>query len=510
MQTQSLSPAARRKLINLIRIEDDLLRRKASTCLHSFAKYMWRVIEPETPFKDGWHIQAICKHLEAVANFDIKNLVINEPPRHMKSIITCVMWPAWVWGTRPHLSFIFGSHSMSLSQRDSIKTRQIIESERYHMVFSKADWTLADDQNKTSIFSNSQGGSRRAVGVGTKIVGQGGDFLVVDDPNDSGEIHSSLHRENVIYWYDKVLSSRVNNPKRNAKVVVMQRLHEEDLSGHIYSKYGDKYDRLVLPGRYNKKVETEDDLKYMKSKTTLGFIDPREQDGDILWPEQWDEESLDGLAESLEENAEAQINQNPVPNDGGLFPKSQWLHYDAPPSPILSTVTFVDCAQKPGLSNDYSVFATWARTHMGFYLLGLTREKTDAPLLESLTENIYNTFKPDAMVIEDKSAGSSLIQHLRKNTTIPAIAYDPKQRDKVVRATAATPTVKAGKCYLPRRIAGTVKERGVVKQVNLIDIFKNEHESFPKGKNDDTVDTTSMMVEYFLKSQGSEPRIRTL
>lgn len=496
-------------LINSIRIDQEIQRRDAFRSLYSYVKYMWDVIEPEVPFKDGWHIQAICDHLEAVTEFQIRNMTINEPPRHMKSSVVCVMWPSWVWGHYPGRSFIFASHSAGLAQRDSIKTRQLIESPKYKAVFNQ-DWTLLDDQNTTSVFTNSRGGSRRSVGVGTKIVGQGGDYLVVDDPNDSNEINSEAHREKVIYWYDNVFSTRVNNPQKNAKLVVMQRLHEADLTGHINEKYGDKYDRLVLPGKYDKRVETDDDLEFMKSKTALGFQDPRSQDGEVLWPEQWDEHSLIELETSLEGNAEAQIQQNPVLKSGGLFPKHHWKEYTSPPSTVIHTATFVDCAQKPGISNDFSVFATWAKTENGFYLIGFERRKTDAPLLESLSESVYERFKPDAFVIEDKSAGSSLIQTLRANTTIPVIAYDPKQRDKVVRATAATPTVAAGKCYLPRHISGQVTTKQGTQDVNLIDIFKKEHEAFPKAKNDDTVDTTSMMVEYFLKFRGNGPRIRSL
>lgn len=489
----------RQHLIEYIKTQRELLRRKSFDSLYHFTRFMWSVIEPETPFVDGWHIYVICKHLEAVTTFDITRLVVNEPPRHMKSIIVCVMWPAWVWGRLPNRSFIFGSHSLGLAQRDSIKCRQLIESPEYRSVFDQ-DWALVDDQNTVTAFTNDCGGTRRSVGVGSSITGQGGDYLVVDDPHDVGEIYSELSREKVKFWHDKVLSSRINNPKKNAKVLIMQRLHEDDLTGHILKKHPD-CDRLILPGRYNPDREPE-----LVSKTRLQFEDPRTEKGALLWPERWDDKSFKELEDSLEDEAEAQINQDPKSGKGGLFPRDNWKFYDAPPSTILELVLFGDCAQKPGISNDYSVLALWARSDNGFYLLDLLREKTDAPLLESLVIQKYNEKKPNDVVIEDKSAGSSLIQYLQTQTTIPVLAYDPLQRDKVVRATAATPTVRAGKCFLPREIKGT--DEG--KPVNLIKLFIKEHESFPRSKHDDMVDTTSMMVEYFSKRGTIQPRIRTL
>jgi predicted phage terminase large subunit-like protein len=498
MSNNNLTLKQRELLIRYVEIQREVLRRKARKSLYYFTKFMWTVIEPETPFVDGWHLEALCEHLEAATKFQIPRLVVNEPPRHMKSILVCVMWPAWVWGKYPNRSFIFGSHSASLAQRDSIKCRQVITSDRYKEVFGAA-YSLVDDQNTTSRFTNTRGGTRRAVGVGTSLTGDGADYVVVDDPHDAGEIYSEVARDKVIYWYDKVLSTRVNNPLRNVKVVVMQRLHEMDLCGHIRKHFGNEYDWLILPAEFDPQSE-------VVSSTKLNFKDPRTQKGEILWPCQWNSDALNTLRLSLGDDATSQLDQNPKPNKGGLFPKSDWKVYTASPSTILETATFIDPAQKPGLSNDYSVIATWAKAESGYYLLDLLREKTDAPLLESLTIFNYNKWKPNAVIIEDKSAGSSLIQYLRGQTTIPVIAFDPLQRDKVVRATAATPTVRAGKCFLPLRIDG--KEDG--KNVNLVEVFKKEHEVFPRSAHDDMVDTTSMMVEYFSKRANITPRIRQL
>jgi predicted phage terminase large subunit-like protein len=484
-----------------IEIEKEISRRLARVSLYHFTKYFWKLIEPETPFVDGWHIKAICDHLEAVARFDIQKLIINIPPRHMKSILGCVAFPAWVWVDQPDKSFIYGSHSATLATRDSIKTRQIIESQLYRETFN-IDWKLLGDQNLKTSFKNSRGGTRHSVGVGSGITGFGGDFLFIDDPTSALDAHSELARDEAIRWNDTVLSTRINNPKKYAKVLIMQRLHENDLTGHLIKT--NNYDRLILPAEFDPDADDES-----KSKTALNFIDPRQKKGELLWPNQWDEKAIEDAKITLGQDAEAQLNQTPKPPKGGLFPIEDWRFYEASPSSILETGLFIDAAQKPGVSNDYSVFAVWARTENAYFLLDLWQQKTDAPTLEALTLSYSEKWRPNAVVIEDKSAGSSLIQYLLYKTSLPVLPFDPGQRDKVVRATAATPTVRAGKCYLPKAPI-MIQDDESRKTVNLIDLFVKQHNKFPKTKHDDMVDTTSMMIEFFSKRSLSGPRIRSI
>lgn len=495
---ETLQTQIRNNTIKQIAVEREISRRLAKDSFYHFVRYMWTVIEPETKFVDGWHIKTLCEHAEAVTRFEIKKLNVNMPPRHMKSIIWCVMWPAWVWGKNPERSFIFGSHSLTLATRDSIKTRQLINSDEYRNVFDQT-WTLADDQDQKTVFKNTRGGVRKSVGVGSAVTGEGADYLVVDDPTNALEAHSELAREEAIRWWDTVLSTRINNPKRYAKVIIMQRLHEKDLSGHVM-KTDLEFERLILSARFNP------DSK-LKSKTSLNFIDPRTKKGELLWGNQWDEASIKDAEARLGDDASAQLDQEPKTPGGGFFPPAYWKYYKASPSEILSTVLFVDAAQKPGVSNDYSVYALWARTQNGYYLLDLMREKTDGPLLEELTIQMCARWCIDEVIIEDKSAGSSLIQYLLNYTSLPVTPFNPGRLSKEVRAAAAKPTVKAGKCYLPEKpIMGT--EDG--KEVNLIEVFVEEHEKFLKAAHDDTVDTTSMMVKHFNTYELVQPGIRSL
>ncbi len=263
-----------------------------------------------------------------------------------------------------------------------------------------------------------------------------------------------------------------------------------------------EYERLILQARYELKAN-------VVSKTSLGFVDPRKIEGELLWPSRFDDQALKEMEIPLGELSHAQMQQDPKPRLGSLFESDWWVRYDKPPASIIEVVQFWDCAQKPGVTNDYSVCATWARCSDGYYLLDLLREKTTAPILEEYAISKYKLLIPDAVVVEDKSAGSSLIQYLRTldGLVIPVLAFNPKG-DKTVRAIGATPTVKAGKCHLPNYPMWGQDELG--NKIDLIKAFINEHERFPNVAHDDMVDTTSMMIKHFSKRMQITPRIRTL
>lgn len=496
-----VSPSLQRaKLIELIEIEKEIVRRKAIGDFYTFVRFMWSVIEPTTPFVDGWHIRAICQHLEAVKDFKISKLIINMPPRHMKSILVSVMFPAWVWIRNPERRFIYCSYSEALAVRDSLKTRLLIESEVYQELvlqcaksYGVKRWYLRDDSNQKKLFENTATGARLSVGVGGGLTGQGGDYLFVDDPLNALEVTSDAALEEVNTWHDLAFSTRYNDPKRHAKIIVMQRLHEKDLTGHVMEKKSGEYERLILPARFNPDVE-----EGLKSKTVLNWQDPRQEKGELLWPSRFDDNALKDLEDDLNrftDSADAQLQQDPKPRKGGLFPRDNWIMNRASPDYVIDVVQFWDCAQKPGITNDYSVCSTWAVTPNGYFILNVLREKTTAPILEALAISQYEDFKPSAVVIEDKSAGSSLIQKLQSDTSIPVIPFNPT-KDKEVRATGAAPTQHAKKIELPLG-AEWVKE------------FIKEHEKFPKSQHDDQVDTTSMAVEYFRKFSGKGPRVRS-
>jgi predicted phage terminase large subunit-like protein len=478
-------------LIKLTELEQAIDIKLCEQSLYHFVKRAWNILEPDKPFVDGWHTKAFCEHLEAVTLFVIPRLLINVPPRHAKSIISTVLWPAWVWIKYPQRRFIFASYSASLAMRDSVKCRQVIESDWYRQTF-KIKWALADDQNTKSKFMNSEQGFRYATSVGGTLTGEGGDYLVADDPLNVMDAYSEPARQEAWRWWSQSMSTRANDPNRVGRVVIMQRLHEDDPSGHILKIVEPelRYDLLILPAEYD--IKRASQIK----PTTIGWRDPRTKDGELLWPERFSAANIRELKSTLgTQAASGQLNQDPIPGEGGIFKRKDWKWYKIAPTEIEMIVQIWDCAESPGVSNDYSVCTTWAFTSTRAYALDLWRDKVEAPQLNRVARSQYGKFKPDIILIEKKSHGTQLIQTLQQDQEqyYPVVPYNPKGVSKLTRAVGATPMVENGSCYLPEYASWT-------------EDFILEHEKFPLGAHDDQVDTTSMMADHFRKVNNFNPR----
>src|SRR5580704_15539552 len=257
-------------------------RELATRYFREFVRQAWPIIEPLTPFVPGWHIDAIIDHLEAVTRGEIRNLLINVPPRHMKSLLVSVLWPAWEWIRHPERRWLFSSYAASLSIRDSIKCRTLIESPWYQSFWGDR-FALASDQNTKTRFDNDRSGYRIATSVGGTATGEGGDRIVCDDPHNVQDAESDSIRKATLDWWDVVMSTRVNDPRTAAKVVVMQRCHQRDLSGHLLERGG--WEHLCLPAEYEGPTRT----------TSISWSDQREQQGELLWPERFGPREIEDL-----------------------------------------------------------------------------------------------------------------------------------------------------------------------------------------------------------------------
>ena len=252
-------------------ILDEIDAERALRSLREFVRQTWVIVEPSTPFVPGWHIDAIIEHLEAVTCGQIRNLLINVPPRHMKSLLVSVLWPAWEWIVHPERRWLCSSYAASLSIRDSTKCRRLIESPWYRR-FWEDRFALTTDQNTKSRFDNDRSGYRIATSVGGAATGEGGDRIVCDDPHNVQEAESDSIRNGTTSWYDVVMSTRVNDPRTAAKVVVMQRCHQRDLSGHLLAQGG--WDLLCLPAEYEGPTRA----------TSIGFVRPASESGSYYGP----------------------------------------------------------------------------------------------------------------------------------------------------------------------------------------------------------------------------------
>lgn len=460
---------------------------RAEHLLAHFLRSAWHLLEPGREYLHNWHVDCIAEHLEAVRLGQIRRLIVNQPPRSLKSTLITVCFPVWLWIKDPARRFMCASYADRLSTKHNMDRRSIIESSWYKTAWG-GRFTLAPDQNEKTKFMNDHRGQMFSTSVGGSGTGEGADIIVIDDPQNPEMSESEAERERVIRWYDGTMSSRLNDKKKGAEIIVMQRLHEKDLTGHLLGKEdGSTWTHLCLQAEATKK------------QVFVFPVSKREvvrEEGDILHSDREGPAELKIARIKLGPRYQGQYQQDPRPMDGGFFKRSWWKFYRELPMQRTRRVQFWDCAEKPGVSTDFSVCETWDETPVGYFLVDVWRQRVAFPELESAAQNLFAQYHPDAVVIEDKSAGVQLIQNLRAKTTLPVVPYNPGRRDKVVRAAGAQPTVMAGNCYLPLSRP-------------WVELFISECETFPNAEHDDQVDPLSMMVEFF-RNNGIGPRIRTL
>lgn len=466
---------AQEKADELVELERELTRKS----LYHFSQKAWHVIEPGRRFVPGWHIQAISEHLEAVFHGEIRNLLINVPPRHMKSIETSVLFPAWAWANRPEIRWLFSSYAESLSIRDSVKCRRVIQSEWYQKRFGHV-FQLTGDQNEKKKYENDKTGHRIATSVMGAGTGEGGDIIVADDPHKVMEAESDTVRQHVLDWWDGEMSTRGNDPKTVCKVIVMQRVHEKDLSGHVLAEKG--YEHLCLPAEF----EPE-----RKCVTSIGWEDPREKAGALLWPDRFGAPQIAAMKRELGSYRYAgQGQQRPAPAEGNIFKRAWWKFWTVLPSEYDFLAMSVDLPFSEGPDNSYAVFGIWLRAGADKYLIDMVRDQIgfndQCAVMANLAGKWNHPEKEGARAlnaywIEKKANGAAMLDTLKKK--IPALLPIEPRGSKVIRAQAQAPQIESGNVYLP--------DPSIAPWVND---FIEEHAVFPNGAFDDQVDMTSQAL----------------
>lgn len=456
MQTLTLTQADR------LSVDREVARRS----LAAFAKMAWRVLEPSTPLRWGWALDAICAHLEAVTEGAIPRLLMNVPPGMMKSLLTGVIWPAWEWGPRgkPGMRFLGTAHKQDLAIRDAMKCRRLIASAWYQERWPIA---LVSDQNAKSKFENAATGFREAMAF-TSMTGSRGDRIILDDPLSADDANSDAALRAAELTFTEALPTRVNNDQ-SAIVVIMQRLSERDTSGVILDR-GLPYVHLCLPMRF----------EVQRRCVTPIFTDPRKADGELVFPERFGEAQVADLERTMGSYASAgQLQQRPSPRGGGIF-KAEWLRYWQVQPPLDWRTIYVDTAQKTAEENDYTVLECWGRSTTGQAVcLDLIRGKWEAPELLVQARAFWLKHKAiagaplRAMKVEDKVSGTGLIQTLRREG-IPVLPIQ-RQSDKKVRAYDGAPFMESGNVLLPETAP-------------WLSDFLSELTTFPFGAHDDQID----------------------
>jgi predicted phage terminase large subunit-like protein len=452
----------------------------------SFINKVFATINPGTEYENNWHIDLIADYLSAVERGTIKRLIINMPPRALKSVCASVAWPSWILGHSPTKRIMIASYTQSLSVKHSLDTRLVLNSEWYQALFPST--RISKKHNLKSKFMTTKHGFRMATSVGSMITGEGGDILVIDDPHNPSHIHSKTRRKSVIDWYEQTFATRLNNKATGAIVLVMQRLHEEDLAGHLLATDINGWTLLKIP------IISKQNISYKIENNIYSY-----KEGEILQETRYNEELIDKITQEMGSiNFAAQYLQEPISTTHSILQNTDLVFYENFDQLPDYTVQSWDTAIKTSDTSDYSVCTTWGVIENSYYLLNMLRAKLSYPELKSKILSMNNRFKSRFILIEDHGSGQSIIQDLRAEGV--HILVPIKQKfDKITRFASVVPLFQSGCVKLP-------------KSTSWINTLVQELVTFPNTKHDDIVDSVSQFLRYIknTKKLDHHIRIRTL
>lgn len=436
-----------------------------------FVRAAWHVIEPSVEYMHNWHIDLIAEHLQSVHEGKIRRLILNIPPRHMKSLLASVLWPCWMWLDNPSLGMIFCSYEESLSIEHSEIRRMLINSDWYQQI-AGSDMRLVVSSKKK--FQNAAGGIMRATSVGGSITGKGGNVIVMDDAMDPNMAWSNAERTSAIRWINQSLMNRLNDKKKDKIVIVMHRLHEDDPVGNAESKSKD-WVKLSVPCPATETVE----YTYPRSKKKIVY-----KEGDLLWPEREGEKEVEEQRVYLGPWAfAAQYQQSPSPLGGGILKRDWFKRYSQAdlPNPMMMIVASWDLTFKDTGDSDVCGHV-WGVSEVKRFLLD--RVKRKMTFLETLSaiQALNESWNPDVTLIEDKANGPAVINVL-ENKIAGLVPIDPGKSSKEERCHAISGQAEAGNIYLPQDAEWSEQ---FLKTVCL----------FPAGKDTDDVDAMTQAIQY--------------
>jgi predicted phage terminase large subunit-like protein len=458
--------------------QQDLLRVFLRRDLYAFVQKVFGTVNPGVPFSRNWSTEAVTHALQKLAGGETTRLIINIPPRNLKSMCASVALPAFLLGHNPTKKVICVSYSDDLAAKFSNDCRAVMRTDWYKQTFPRA--RIDKSKDTESEVRTTERGYRLATSVGGTLTGRGGDIIIIDDPIKPQDAQSKSVREKTIQWYENTLLSRLDDKVHGAIVVVMQRLHLDDLSGHLLERGG--FEHICLPAI----AEREQTIQLGKGRVH------RREVGDVLDPIR---EPLSALQQQRSAMTplvfSAQFQQSPIPLEGNLI-KRDWIHYFKGNPPVREGDYYViswDTAMKATELADYSVGTVWHVQNRGrkAHLVDLVRGRFEYPELVQAALALWRKWKvPDVtcnLVIEDKGSGSSLIQSL-KNERIYAHQHHGKlEGDKVMRLTAQAAHFHAGVVHFPE-------------DAPWLDELTAELLGFPGVRHDDQVDSISQALAF--------------
>jgi predicted phage terminase large subunit-like protein len=447
--------------------------------LRFFVELMWSILEPTTVFMPNWHIDLICEY-QAITAGQITRLVINVPPRYGKSLLVSTLWPCWEWLRDPSLRYLFVSYSEALAGRHALDRRRVLLSDRYRRYFG-ALVELASDQRTKLESHNTRRGAMVATSVGGSVTGKGGNRLILDDPHNPMQAESDIQRQHAIDFFTGTLTTRMDDKRHGAIVVVGQRLHSRDLSA-VCIEQG--FTSVILPAVA--------DTPAVVTMPRSGRIITRNI-GDTLWPAREGPAELEAQKLLLgTHNFEGQYQQRPSPRGGAMF-KRDWLRfYDELPVCDRYAQSW-DLSFKGGEHNDYVVGLVAGQKGANVYLIDRYKARASFQQTCAAIRAMSARYpQAHAILIEDKANGPAVVDALRQE--LPGIIPVNPEGGKFARAAACEPRVEAGNVYLPRPTA----PNGTPLADRLwVHDFIDQLAMFPRGEYDDDVDAfTQLLVRW--------------
>ncbi|MBV9374333.1 MAG: phage terminase large subunit [Alphaproteobacteria bacterium] len=444
--------------------------------LATFAGRCFQDLNPQTCLATNWHLEVIAAKLAEVRDGKIRRLIINLPPRHLKSLLASIAFPAWCLGHDPSAQILCVSYAQDLADKLARDCRSIMMSPWYRQLFPTR---LAPHRQAVQEFITTRQGYRLATSTGGVLTGRGADIILIDDPLKPDEALSDAQRQGCNEWYDHTLYSRLNDKQHGAIVIIMQRLHEDDLVGHVLAQ--EPWEVVSFPA-----IAEADEVHHIE--TIWGARRFTRCRGEALHPEREPLDTLDRIRRTVGEyNFAGQYQQSPAPLGGGLV-KAEWFkryREDQMPKRFDRIVQSWDTANKATELSDFSVCTTWGVKDKNLLLLAVFRRRLEYPQLKRAVREQQSLFGANVVLIEDKASGTQLIQELIEERCSAVTRYEPTL-DKIMRLHAQTAMIENGFVHLPENAPWLAE-------------YLHELTVFPNGKHDDQADSTAQFLDWCKK-----------
>lgn len=447
--------------------------------LNVYIERTFGILHPTTPYLGNFHIDLLAAKLEAVRRGENKRLIINVPPRSLKSHIASIAFPTWLLGHDPTMKVIAASYGQDLADDFARASRTVMQNPMYKRLFPRT--RLDPSRQAIYGFETTAGGYRIATSVGGSLTGFGADVMIIDDPMKPDQASSDSERHRVNQWYRNTVVSRLNDKRDGAIVILMQRLHEEDFVGYVRGL--DDWELVSFPA-----IAQENERHVVP--TPYGTYVHLRQQGEALHPEREPLSVLEQIRRNLgSEYFAAQYLQSPTPPGGGLV-KVKWFRRYRPgdlPAKFDQLIQSWDTANKASQLNDPSVCTTWGIKGKNIFLLDVLRARMEYPELKATIFAHARRHKADLVLVEDKSSGTPIVQDLKRDGMRQIRGIIP-EGDKIMRMSVQTATIENGFVHIPE-------------DAPWLEDYLHELMMFPKGRHDDQVDSTAQALQWLNNPQ---------